>query len=198
MRSVTDYQLCKGVNYTIPEYFIIHYKYTAFTWDKAIRHIEYMWHNSVAWERVYEIARACANIFGVRTARARDCCAVDRLLLGSRRRAAQKRACVVWERVSVIYSRLCVWCACDADLGDTLVSTHPLNHGRSVVKNVIRIVKYAEHVFVSDAWVNRFPALAVSVTVCAWLCWRLAEKIHLVLGSTGVDTVMRDWNDVAS
>ena len=63
-----------------------------------------------------------------------------------------------------------------------LVSTHPLNHGRSVVKNVIRFVKYAEHVFVSDAWVNSFLALAVSVTVCAWLCWQLAEKIHLALG----------------
>ena len=64
--------------------------------------------------------------------------------------------------------RLCVWCrAFDADLGDTLVSTHPLDHGRSVVKKVIRFVKYADHVFVSDAWVNRFPALAVSVTVGA-------------------------------
>ena len=39
---------------------------------------------------------------------------------------------------------------------------------------------------------NRFSALAVSVTVCAWLCWRLAEKFRLVLGSTGVDTLMRD------
>ena len=25
-----------------------------------------------------------------------------------------------------------------------------------------------------------------------WLCWRLAEKFRLVLGSTGVDTLMRD------
>ena len=39
-----------------------------------------------------------------------DCCTVGRLyiVLGSRRRAAQKRACVIKERVSVIYSRLCV------------------------------------------------------------------------------------------
>ena len=66
----------------------------------------------------------------------------------------------------MIHIRLCVWCACDADLSDT-VSAHPVNNGRSVVKNVISFVKYAEHVFVSDAWVNRFPALAVSVTVGA-------------------------------
>ena len=53
--------------------------------------------------------------------------------------------------MSVMYIRLCVSCACDADLSDRVVSRHPLNHGRSVVKNVIRFVKYAEHVFVSDA-----------------------------------------------
>ena len=61
-----------------------------------------MWYNNVTRERVYEIERACANIFGVRTARTRDCCAVDRLLLGSRRRAAQKRACVVLLSILVI------------------------------------------------------------------------------------------------
>ena len=78
-----------------------------------------------------------------------DCCTVDRLyiVLGSRRRAAQKRACVVWERVSVIYSRLCVWCACDADLSDTLVSTHPLNHGRSVRRLWFVMENCAEHVW---------------------------------------------------
>ena len=52
-------------------------------------------------------------------------------------------------------------------MSDTLVSTHPLNHGRIVVKNVIRFVKYAEHVFVIDAWVNRFPTLVGSGTACA-------------------------------
>ena len=65
------------------------------------------------------------------------------------------------------YPLVCVMCVRCADLSDTLVSTYPLNHGRGVVKNAIRFVTYAEHVFVSDALVNRFPALAVSVTVGA-------------------------------
>jgi len=118
MRSVTDYQLCKGVNYTMSEYFIIHYKYTAFTWDKAIRHIEYMWHNRVAWEIVYEIARPCTNIFGVRTVRARDCILLTDCCDGIVTQSAlcEKWVYVVWDRVSLIYSRLCVWCACDADV----------------------------------------------------------------------------------
>ena len=142
MRSMTEYQLYKGVNY-IQKYFIMHYKYTAFTWDKAIHHIEYMWcDNSVAWERVYEIIRACANIFEVQTARVWDCILLSDCCAGIVTQSDAKtsmrcmRAC---ERNSNIYICLCVWCACDTDLSDTLVS---IVYNKKLLSTVIAMLAW--------------------------------------------------------
>ena len=103
-----------------------------------------------------------------------DCCTVDRLyiVLGSRRRAAQKRACVTWERVSLIYSRLCVWCACDADLSGTLVSTlAPTDTDDDkyrVEQNLARIVHY----------------FIPYILYCVWLYLCCMHYIHRLLWYT--------------